>query len=486
MSAPLDVALLIGGEDRAASDGATFERHGPLGDGVASRAAAATVADADAAAAAAGAALPAWAALGPNVRRRLLLDAADAMEARAADFIACMAAETGASAGWAGFNVHLGAGLLREAAALTTQVKGETIPSDRPGCYAMTVRRPAGVVLGIAPWNAPVILGVRAIATPLACGNTVVLKASEQCPATHRLIGAVLRDAGFPAGVVNVITNAPKDAGAVVAALVQHPAVRRINFTGSTHVGRIIATLAAQELKPCLLELGGKAPMVVLGDADLDAAVAAAGFGAYMNSGQICMSTERIILEQPIADAFVARFRERVADLVAGDPRRENAPLGSVVDGATADRIRHLVADAVDKGAVAYGDWQLPGTLMPAILLDGVTSDMRIYAEESFGPVTTILRAGDEEEAVRIANDTEYGLTSAVFSQNIARALRVADRIEAGMVHINGATVHDEAQMPFGGTKSSGYGRFGGEAGIAEFTELKWVTIDTQTPHWPI
>ncbi|ABP64341.1 aldehyde dehydrogenase (plasmid) [Novosphingobium aromaticivorans DSM 12444] len=480
-----EALLLIGNADVAASGGATFERTGPLG-GEPTVAAAASAADAIAAADAAAAALPAWAALGPNERRRLLLAGADALEAQTGAFVEAMAAETGASNGWAGFNVHLAAGLLREAAALTTQVKGETILSDRPGCYAMTLRRPAGVVLGIAPWNAPVILGVRAIATPLACGNTVVLKASEHCPATHRLIGTALRSAGFPAGVVNVVTNAPADAGEVVAALVNHRAVRRINFTGSTRVGRIIAGLAAQQLKPCLLELGGKAPMIVLDDADLDAAVAAAGFGAYMNSGQICMSTERIILEDGIADAFVERFRARVDGLTAGDPRAGSAPLGSVVDEATGRRVRHLIEDAVGKGARAHGDWQTGGTLIPAIVVDGVTPDMLLYSEESFGPVTTILRAANEDVAVRIANDTEYGLTSSVFSQNIARALRVAERIEAGMCHINGATVHDEAQMPFGGTKASGYGRFGGEAGIAEFTELKWVTIDTQTPHWPI
>lgn len=205
-----------------------------------------------------------------------------------------------------------------------------------------------------------------------------------------------------------------------------------------------------------------------------------------MNSGQICMSTERIILEQGIADAFVERFRVRVDGLKAGDPRTENAPLGSVVDEATGRRVRQMIEDAIAKGASVHGDWQSDGTLIPAIVVDGVTPDMLLYAEESFGPVTTILRAANEDDAVRLANDTEYGLTSSVFSQNIARALRVAEQIEAGMCHINGATVHDEAQMPFGGSKASGYGRFGGEAGIAEFTELKWVTIDTQTQHWPI
>ena len=213
-----------------------------------------------------------------------------------------MAAETGSTAIWAGFNCMLAAGMVREAAAMTTQITGEVIPSDMPGSLALGYRQPVGVVLGIAPWNAPVILGVRAIAMPLACGNTVVLKASEMCPGTHRLIGEVLQEAGLPPGVVNVVTNAPKDAGEVVDALIAHPAVRRINFTGSSRVGKIIAKRCAEYLKPVLLELGGKSPLIVLDDADLDEAVNAAAFGAFANQGQICMSTERIVVDEKIAD----------------------------------------------------------------------------------------------------------------------------------------------------------------------------------------
>ena len=481
-----EISLLIGNQNVKASSGATFERRNPISGALATRAAAASLADAAAAADAARAALPAWAALGPNARRSCLLAAADAMQKRAPDFIDAMAAETGATAPWAGFNVHLAAAMLREAAALTTQVAGEVIPSDQPGCVALAVRRPAGVVLGIAPWNAPVILGVRAIATPLACGNTVVLKASEICPATHRLIGAAMQDAGLPPGVVNVITNSPADAGAVVEALIAHPAVRRINFTGSTRVGRIVARLAAEQLKPVLLELGGKAPLIVLDDADLDEAVAGAAFGAYMNSGQICMSTERIIVAEKIADAFTAKFKAKVSTLVAGDPALGKTPLGSVVDQKAADSVRALITDAVSKGGRLHEAAPANGTLLSAAVIDGVTPAMRIYAEESFGPVTTIVRVKDDAEAVRVANDTEYGLTSAVFSRDIARALKVAEQLDAGMCHINGATVHDEAQMPFGGTKNSGYGRFGGKAGIAEFTELRWITIATQPAKYPI
>jgi acyl-CoA reductase-like NAD-dependent aldehyde dehydrogenase len=321
----LDTTLLIGDRDPAATGGATFERRNPVTGEVATRAAAATATDAVAAADAAATAFPAWSALGPNARRGLLLKAADELASKADEFVSLMASETGATAGWAGFNVHLAAGMLREAASMTTQVTGEVIPSDKPGCIAMALREPAGVVLGMAPWNAPVILGVRAIALPLACGNTVVLKASETCPATHRLIGQTLRDAGLPSGVVNVVTHAAADAPAVVEALIAHPAVRRINFTGSTHVGRIIAEKAAHHLKPCLLELGGKAPLVILDDADLDEVVKAAAFGAFMNQGQICMSTERIVVDEAVADEFARHFATFARALEAGDPREGKA-----------------------------------------------------------------------------------------------------------------------------------------------------------------
>ncbi|WP_404293763.1 aldehyde dehydrogenase [Microvirga sp. RSM25] len=482
----MDINLLIDDRDVAASTGATFDRRDPITGEVASRAAAASVADAQAAADAAAAAFPAWSKLGPNARRSVLLKAADLLEGRAAEFVNLMATEIGATAGWAQFNVKLAAGMLREAASLTTQITGEIIPSDKPGCVSMAVRQPAGVVLGIAPWNAPVILGVRAIATPLACGNTVVLKASEICPGTHHLIGAVLREAGLPAGAINVITNAPENAPEIIEALIAHPAVRRINFTGSTRVGRIIAETAARFLKPVLLELGGKASLVVLDDADLDAAVAASAFGAFMNQGQICMSTERIVVDNAVADDFVAKLAAKAESLQAGNPRHGNFALGSLVGVEAAERIGGLVTDAISKGARLLAGGRVDGTVMSATVLDHVTPAMRLYGEESFGPVVCVIRATGVEEAVRIANDTEYGLSAAVFGRDITRALEVAHRIDSGICHINGATVHDEAQMPFGGVKASGYGRFGGKAGIAEFTELRWITIETGPQHFPI
>ncbi len=470
--------------------GRTFDRLNPVTGEVATTAPAATVADAQAVADAAAAAFPIWSVIGPNARRALLTKAADALAAKADAFVAAMMGEIGATEGWARFNLALAVGMVREAAALTTQIGGEVIPSDKPGCIAMALREPVGVMLGIAPWNAPIILGVRAIAVPLACGNTVVLKASEQCPRTHSLIAEAFADAGLPEGAVGIVTNAPEDAGAVVGALIDHPAIRRINFTGSTHVGRIIAKRAAEHLKPVLLELGGKAPLIVLEDADLDEAVKAAAFGAFMNSGQICMSTERIIVVDAVAQAFVGKFAAKVAGMAVGDPREGKAPLGAVVDRKTVDHVRALIADALAAGAVQVNGGESAGegggVLMPAHVIDRVTPEMKLFRDESFGPVVGITRAHDEAHAIMLANDTDYGLSAAVFTRDTARGLRVARQIKSGICHINGATVHDEAQMPFGGVKSSGYGRFGGKAGIDAFTELRWVTIETEAGHYPI
>ncbi len=483
MTHPVVDLVINGAQTKAA---ATFDRLNPITGDIATRAAAASIADASAAVDAAAAALPIWSAMGPNARRAVLNKAAAALEAKAPHFVDAMMNEVGATEGWARFNLMLAAGMIREAGAITTQISGDVIPSDKPGCMALALREPAGVVVGIAPWNAPIILGVRAIAVPLACGNTVVFKASEQCPRTHALIVEAFLEAGFPAGAVNLITNAPADAAEVVGALIDHRAVRRINFTGSTAVGRIIAKRAAEHLKPVLLELGGKAPLLVLHDADLDEAVKAAAFGAFMNQGQICMSTERIIVVDAVADAFVARFKAKVASMPVGDPREGKTPLGAVVDLKTVRHVEGLVADAVAAGAVQVNGGAADGVLMPATVVDGVTPAMRLFREESFGPVVAVIRARDEEEAILLANDTEYGLSASVFTRDIARGLKVARRIQSGICHVNGPTVHDEAQMPFGGVKGSGYGRFGGKAGIDAFTELRWITVETEAGHYPI
>jgi acyl-CoA reductase-like NAD-dependent aldehyde dehydrogenase len=235
-----------------------------------------------------------------------------------------------------------------------------------------------------------------------------------------------------------------------------------------------------------LLELGGKAPLIVLDDADLDEAVKAAAFGAFMNQGQICMSTERIIVVDAVADAFAEKFAAKAKTLVAGDPREGTTPLGAVVDQKTVTHVNALITDAVAKGAKVLTGGTADSVVMPATVVDGVTASMNLYRDESFGPVVAMIRARDTEHAIALANDTQYGLSAAVFTRDIAKGLSVAKRIQSGICHVNGPTVHDEAQMPFGGVGASGYGRFGGKAGIDSFTELRWITVETQPGHFPI
>ena len=423
--------LYTNGQWHDAEGHATFTRYNPLTQESASVASAASLADARRCADTAGAAYPQWRDTIPAERRRLLLDAAEEMLRREAKFIAAMAAETGATAHWAGFNVHLAADILREAAALTTQIEGQVIPSNVPGNLALGIRQGAGVVLSMAPWNAPLILATRAIATPLACGNTVILKGAELSPATQGLIIDALAAAGFPAGVVNYLTCTPADAPALVESLIAHPAVRRINFTGSTPVGRIIARTCGEHLKPAVLELGGKAPLLVLDDADLEQAAAGAVFGAFANAGQICMSTERIIVDTAVAEEFVALLARRAAALPA-------SLLGPVVEMKTVTRCNALIEDALAKGARLLTGGTSNSTQMRATLLDGVTREMRIWHEESFGPVKSIIRVQNEAEALAVANESEYGLSSAIYSRDSARAWNLAQNLQTGICHING------------------------------------------------
>ncbi|PJE55475.1 aldehyde dehydrogenase [Marinomonas sp. BSi20584] len=476
--------LMINGDLRASADGKTYERIDPVTEKSATVAAAATIEDCYTALESAENAYKTWSKVGPDARRKLLMKAADIMESKIAEFTETINSETGSTANWAGFNVHLAAGVIREAAAMTTQIGGEVIPSNKPNTLAMGVYKPKGVCLGIAPWNAPVILGTRAVAMPIACGNSVILKASEMCPATHLLIGKCFLEAGFPKGVLNVLTNAPENAAAIVESLVKSPIVKHVNFTGSSQVGRIIGHLAGENLKPALLELGGKAPLVILADADIDAAVNAAIFGAFMNQGQICMSTERLIVDDQIADEFVSKLAKRAANLSVGNPR-EQVALGSLITRQAAEKMDSIIADAIEKGANIIVGGQREGSIVQATLIDHVKPNMVIYQEESFGPVKPIIRVNGIEEAIRVANDTEYGLSSAVFSRDIKQAMNVAEQIQSGICHINGPTVSDEPQMPFGGVKASGYGRFGGKAAIAEFTDLRWVTIEDPNQHYP-
>ncbi|MCJ8505644.1 aldehyde dehydrogenase family protein [Kocuria flava] len=474
--------LIIGGEHVPAQSGRTTEDLNPYTGEVFARVAAAGPDDVHRAVGAAADAAEAWAATAPSERRRIFLRAADIFESRLEEGARIMAEEVGGVRGWAEFNTHLAANILREAAGATTLPQGEVLATDMPGVISMSVRQPYGVVAAISPWNAPFILGMRAIAVPLAVGNTVVLKPSEDAPlACGLFLADALVEAGLPAGVLNVVTNDRADAAEVVEALISDQRVRMVNFTGSTSVGRTIGTLAAQHLKPAVLELGGKNSLVVLKDADLDYAVDAAAFGAYMNAGQICMSVDRVLVDRSIAAEFTERFAAKVRDLPTGDPTDPATVIGPAVNPRSAQRQYGLIEDAVAKGAtVRAGGHRLENSLVPATVLTDVTPQMDIFHDEIFGAVTVVFEVDGPDDAVEFANNTNYGLTAGVITENLGEGWDVAKRLKTGIVHVNDQSVADEPQAPFGGIQESGYGKFGGQAGVESFSERRWITVQEE------
>ncbi|MER6346784.1 aldehyde dehydrogenase family protein [Streptomyces sp. NPDC001595] len=479
--------LLIGGKETPAASGRTTADTSPFTGDTYATVAAAGPEDVERAVAAADAAFEAWAALGPFARRAIFLKAADLLDARAERVAELMAHEVGATRPWAHFNVMLAAQTLREAGACVTAPRGEVLSAQEEGVLGLAVREPLGVVAAFAPWNAPVILGVRAVAAPLAAGNTVVLKPSEDAPiACGHLVADVLREAGLPDGVLNVVTNAREDAAVVAEALIADPRVRAVNFTGSTRVGRVVGAHAATHLKPAVLELGGKNAVIVLDDADVDHAVDAAVFGVFMNAGQICMSADRVLVHESLAEEFTRKFTAKAAALPSGDPADPRTVIGPLVSEDAARRVAALVADAVAKGATALtGGGEPEGAVHPATVLTGVTEEMDIHLAEAFGPVCTLATFAGDDEAVALANATENGLTCGIITENGTHGLRVARRVRTGIVHINDQSVGDEPQAPFGGVKASGYGRFGGRWGVEAFSHTRWVTLATQHAHYP-
>ncbi|RLL99157.1 hypothetical protein CFD26_104439 [Aspergillus turcosus] len=416
-----------------------------------------------------------WGKLTPYARRDILLKAAEIMVARKEELIRYQMEETGAGRSFSEFTFDLGVDFLKDFACRIPTIQGDIPSVNEKGEAAMILKEPYGVILTIAPWNAPYMLGTRGVALPLAAGNTVVLKGSELSPKCFWALGDIYREAGLPARALNVLYSRTSDAADVTTALIGHPAVRKVNFTGSTQVGTIIATIAAKFLKPTVLELGGKASAIVLDDANLEKAASACALGAFMHSGQVCMSTERIIVLHSIADRFLPLLIEAVEKAFG---RNTQAP--TLIGPSAVRKNKALINDALQKGAaVLYGELNEEdgcSTSMRPVIVGHVTKDMDIYKTESFGPTVSFITVESEEDAVAVANDTEYGLTAAVFSENLARAFRVAKQLESGAVHINSLTVHDEPTLPHGGWKSSGYGRFGGIRGYDEFLQTKTIT----------
>ncbi len=474
--------MLIGGKWVGAADNQTFDDLNPYTGEVFAKVAAGKRADATHAIEAAAAAFPEWAATPPIVRRKLFLKAADIMESRQDELVRILSEETGSTIGIAMFQMFFVPGLFREAAAQSYSVKGEVIPGDYPGTFHMALRQPAGVVAGFGPFNVPYILSSRAISLPIAYGNTAVLKPSEEAPVTGGiLIGEIFEEAGFPPGVLNILTHSKADAADVGDELIVHPAVRRISFTGSTEIGRIVAEKAGRHLKRAVMELGGKDPLIILKDADLDYAADAAAWGSFMHQGQICMSTERIIVERSIADAFIDKLAQRASALKVGDPSDHSVAIGPLINQAALNKVHAHVQEAVAGGARLVTGGTFDGLVYQPTILTGVTETMKVFTDQTFGPVAPIMLVDDTAEALRVANNSKYGLSAGIITNDFNLALDMAQQMETGMVHINDQTVNDYPQMPFGGTKGSGFGRMGGTAALDEFTELRWISVQ-RTP----
>jgi acyl-CoA reductase-like NAD-dependent aldehyde dehydrogenase len=481
-----EVKQFIGGEWTDAADGSTFEDKDPFSGETVALVPAGGADDATRAIEAAAAAFPAWSETPPAVRQAVFLKAADILERRRDEVVSLLARETGCTLGFGMFQLGFVPGLFRQAAATPYQPIGTIIPSDT-GAFAMGIRKPVGVVAAIAPWNAALILSARSLAAPLALGNTVVLKPSEWSPWVGGLLwGEIFAEAGLPEGVLNVVTHAPGKAGPIGDAFVSHPAVRRINFTGSTETGRRLAEAAGRNLKRVVLELGGYNPVIVLADADLEYAVNATAFGAFLPQGQICMSARRVLVERPIADEFTKRLAEKAQALKAGDPKEHDTIIGPLINEDAVAMVKGRVDEAVQKGAkVLAGGEEAGNNTYRATVLTDVPEDSELAKHETFGPVLAVEVVDNADAAVERANATSYGLAAGILTQDTDRGLALAQRIESGIVHVNDQPVGDEPQMPFGGVKDSGWGRFGGQAAMDEFTELRWVTVKGEGHPFP-
>jgi aldehyde dehydrogenase (NAD+) len=478
--------MYINGEWVGTLDGEVYNDLNPYTGEVFARVPSGKRADARHAIDAAAAAFPAWSQTLPAERQALFLKAAEILEKKRDEIVTILAEETGCTFGFAMFQAGFTPGLLREAAGQTHQANGEIIPADLPGAFYMAIRQPVGVIAGIAPWNAPLILSLRSICLPIAYGNTAVLKPSmESAAAGGVVIAEVFHEAGFPKGVLNLVTNGPGRSSEIGDEFIENPKVRRISLTGSSAVGRQLAEKAGRYLKRVALELGGQNPLIILRDANVDDAVDAAGFGGFLHQGQICMSTRRIIVEKPIAKEFTEKFVKKVSTYKVGNPKEPDTIIGPLINQHQFNEVKRSVDAAVRDGANILCGGKSEGLCYYPTVLTNVKPGTPFSCEETFGPVVSVIEVKDEEEAVAAANDTMYGLSAAVFTRDFMKGLAVAERIESGIVHINDQTVHDEPQVPFGGVKNSGWGRFGGHAALEEFTELRWISMQRTRRQYP-
>lgn len=464
----------IGGKAVPPEAGNYFTVTNPLQDSKMAEAAEGSVADIDRAVETAQQAFLSFRHSLPKERERIMCKAAEILERDRKDFIKILVDEIGSPVKKAGFEVEKGLTFFRAAAGMARNATGKTIPSDVPGKFSMSVRTPVGVVASITPFNVPLIKGVRLSCNPIALGNTVVMMPSEEAPVLTYRLAKLYEEAGLPNGVFNVVSG---DGYKIGDALTAHPLVKMVSFTGSCRVGKHIQELCGKLGKRTTLELGGKSPLVVMADADLKAAIQGGVQSIFMYQGQVCMGASRIYVQREIFDGFVNKFAAVAGNLGMGDLWNENTVIGPIISERQRARVRGHIEDAIEKGAtvVTGGDWD--GNRCRPTVLTGVTPDMDVYAEETFGPVVSIYPIDSLDEAIEVSNDSSFGLSAGIFTRNINDAMRYAMEVESGMVHVNGVILHDEPHVPFGGTKDSGFGREGTEEDIEAMTEWKWITI---------
>jgi acyl-CoA reductase-like NAD-dependent aldehyde dehydrogenase/ABC-type branched-subunit amino acid transport system ATPase component len=431
---------------------------------------------------AAEAAFPAWSKTPPAAREAVLYKAAELLEERREEVVDVLISEAGSTFIKSQFEVSFTANMLRSAAGEARRIFGEVIPSDIPGMTSLAVRKPLGVVAGISPFNFPLILGTKKLCMAIAAGNTFVHKPSEETSLLALTVAAIFNDAGLPEGVLNVVPGKGPELG---QAILEDPRVKLVSFTGSTKVGQALAAECAKHGKRVTLEMGGKSPLVVLKDAELDYAVDTAAFGIFIHQGQICMAGSRIIVDQNLYDEFLERFAAKTRGIKVGDPRDPETVIGPLIRMSQCGFIKEHIDQAVAKGAEVLVGGDYEGAIFKPTILAHVTPYMSAYHTELFGPVVTVTRAENADHALQLANDSSYGLSAAVLTNDLQEALRFADELDTGMVHINGPTIHDEPHVPFGGVKDSGLGREGGRWSMEEMTEVKWITLQRGHRHYP-
>ncbi|MFF8728846.1 aldehyde dehydrogenase family protein [Streptomyces sp. NPDC015171] len=435
----------------------------------------ATVDEVDQAYRAAARAQKGWAETNPYTRRGVFERALRLIEDREQEIADLIIAELGGTRVKAGFELHLAKEFLRESIHLALRPEGKILPSPAEGKENRVYRVPVGVVGVISPFNFPFLLSLKSVAPALALGNGVVLKPHQNTPiAGGTLIAKIFEEAGLPGGLLNVVVT---DIAEIGDAFIEHPVPKVISFTGSDKVGRHVATVCARNFKRSILELGGNSALVVLDDADLDYAVDAAVFSRFVHQGQVCMAANRVLVDRSVADEFTEKFVAKVRTLKVGDPRDPQTVIGPVINSAQAGAISATVEQALAEGATALVRGTTTDNLVEPSVLTGIAADSALLQQEVFGPVVFLVPFDGEEEAVRIVNDSPYGLSGAVHTGDIERGVAFAKRIDTGMFHVNDGTVHDEPIVPFGGEKHSGLGRLNGETTLEAFTTVKWISV---------